>query len=100
MTILLIITAICLILSLIADKNKTWKGIKKGMKMFLNLLPVILAVIIMISVVLFFLPNETIVKYLGKGDGFMGYIIASIMGSIALIHGFIAYPLAGILVKN
>lgn len=100
MTILLTITAICLIISLIADKNKTWKGVVKGMKMFLNLLPVILSVIIMISVVLFFLPNETIVKYLGKDAGFMGYIIAAIMGSIALIPGFIAYPLAGILVKN
>jgi len=100
MTILLIITGICLIISYIADRNKTWKGIKKGLKMFLNILPVIFSVIILISVVLSLLPNELIVHYLGKDAGFMGYVFGALIGSIALIPGFIAYPLAGILVKN
>jgi uncharacterized membrane protein YraQ (UPF0718 family) len=100
MTILLIIAGICLIISFIADRNKTWKGIKKGLKMFLNILPAILSVIILISVVLFFLPNELIIHYLGKDAGFSGYFFAALIGSIALIPGFIAYPLAGILIKN
>jgi len=100
MTILLIITGICLLVSFFADRNKTWTGIKKGMKMFLNLLPVILLVLILVSLLLFFLPNETIVHYLGNNAGITGYLFAAILGSIALIPGFIAYPLAGILVKN
>lgn len=100
MEILIAITAICLILSLISDKWKTWIGIKKGMKMFLNLFPVILSVLFLVSIFLFFLPNETIIHYLGKDVGIMGYVIAALIGSIALIPGFIAYPLAGILVKN
>ncbi|MGB9696549.1 MAG: permease [Ignavibacteria bacterium] len=68
--------------------------------MFLNLLPVILVVLILVSIFLFFLPNEIIVLYLGNDAGFIGYLIAAIIGSIALIPGFIAYPLAGILLKN
>lgn len=100
MTILLIIAGICLILSLIADRKKTWLGIKKGLKMFLNISPVIISVLILVSVILFLLPNEVIVKYLGKEAGFSGYFFAAILGSVALIPGFIAYPLAGILVKN
>ncbi|GAB4452748.1 MAG: permease [Bacteroidales bacterium] len=100
MTILLIIAGICLIVSLIADRNKTWLGIKKGLKMFLNISPVIISVLILVSVVLFLLPNEIIVQYLGKDAGFSGYFFAAIIGSVALIPGFIAYPLAGLLVKN
>lgn len=100
MKLLLFIALVCLVASFIADKNKTWKGVARGLKMFLNLLPVILSVLILVSIFLFFLPNETIVHYLGNDAGFMGYVIAALIGSIALIPGFIAYPLAGILLKN
>jgi len=100
MEILVAITVICFIISIVSDKKKTWIGIKKGMRMFINLLPVILSVIILVSIVLFFLPEDIILKYLGKEAGFMGYVVAAIAGSVALIPGFIAYPLAGILVRN
>lgn len=100
MEILSIIAAICFIISILADKKKTWMGIKKGLIMFINLLPVILVVLILVSVLLFFLPNEIIIYYMGYDAGFMGYIIAAVVGSVALIPGFIAYPLAGILVKS
>ncbi|NCD00070.1 MAG: permease [Bacteroidia bacterium] len=100
MTLLLIIAGICLILSLIANRKKTWLGIKKGLKMFLNISPVIISVLILVSIVLFLLPNEVIVKHLGEEAGFLGYFFAAIIGSVALIPGFIAYPLAGLLVKN
>lgn len=94
------ITGILLLISFVADRNKTWIGLKKGLRMFINLLPVILSVIIMISTVLFFLPNEVIVHYLGKDAGYTGYVFAALIGSVALIPGFIAFPLAGILVNN
>lgn len=100
MEILIAITAICVILSFISDKQKTWIGIKKGFKMFLNIMPTILSILILVSIFLFILPNETIVRYLGKDAGYMGYLIAALLGTIALIPGFIAYPLAGILVRN
>jgi uncharacterized membrane protein YraQ (UPF0718 family) len=68
--------------------------------MFLNISPVIISVLILVSIVLFLLPNEVIVKHLGEEAGFLGYFFAAIIGSVALIPGFIAYPLAGLLVKN
>lgn len=100
MEILVAITVICLILSVFSDRKKTWTGIKIGMKMFINLLPLILFVIILISVVLFLLPEDIIVKYMGKDAGFAGYAVAALVGSVALIQGFIAYPLAAFLVQN
>lgn len=100
MTILLIIAGLCLVVSFIADGKKTWFGIKKGLKMFLNISPIIISVLILVSIVLFLLPNEIIVKFLGKDSGISGYFFSAIIGSIALIPGFVAYPLAGLLVKT
>lgn len=68
--------------------------------MFLKLLPLLLSMLAMVSVVLFLIPNETLVKYMGEGSGVKGWITAALLGSVALIPGFIAYPLCGILIDN
>jgi uncharacterized membrane protein YraQ (UPF0718 family) len=100
MQVVIILTLIAIISSYLADKEKTKLGIKTGVIMFVNILPTILVVIVILSIVLHYLPNELIVRYFGKGSGFFSYVLAAIIGSIALIPGFIAYPLAGILLKN
>ncbi len=90
----------CLIVSLFANPQKTWTGIRKGLVMFIKLLPVLLIMLALISIVLFLLPEETLVKYMGEESGIAGWGIAALFGSVALIPGFIAYPLCGILVKS
>lgn len=100
MEILAIIAIIAIAASLFADRRKTWTGIKKGMVLFAKILPAILSVLILVSVALYLLPNELIVKHLGQDAGFTAYVFAAIAGSFALIPGFIAYPLAGIMVKT
>ncbi len=100
MQILFIVTALCLLASFIANRQKTWKGVKKGMMMFFKLLPTLLTVIILVSIVLFLTPNSVLLHYFGKEAGAWGYISAAVIGSVALIPGFIAFPLAGMLVKS
>lgn len=100
MKLLSILALIAIVVSLVADKRKTWTGVKQGIRMFLRTLPPIISVLILVSIVLSLLPNELIIKYLGDEAGFSGYIFAALAGSIALIPGFIAYPLSGILVKT
>lgn len=100
MNFIIILTAASLLLSLIFSRPKTLIGLKKGLTMFVNLLPVLLVVIILISIILYLVPNDMIIRYFGKEAGFLSYIAAAIIGSIALIPGFIAYPLAGVLVKS
>jgi uncharacterized membrane protein YraQ (UPF0718 family) len=68
--------------------------------MFLKLLPIMIIMLALVSVALFLIPNETLVKYMGEGSGIKGWVTAAIIGSIALIPGFIAYPLCGILIDN
>ena len=100
MNILIVLTLTASVFSFLIDKKKTRLGVKSGMVMFLNILPTILVVIILLSIMLYFLPYEIIVNYFGKSAGFLSYVTAAVVGSIALIPGFIAYPLAGILLKN
>lgn len=100
MLLLSIITFGCIGLSFLFDYRKTIKGIKKGLTMFFNLLPLLLLMLALISVVLFLIPNETLIHYMGKGSGIEGWAIAALLGSVALIPGFIAYPLCSILIKS
>lgn len=100
MLVLSILTLSFIILSFLFDSRKTIRGIKKGMKMFINLLPILLLMLALVSIVLFLIPDETLVRYLGEGSGVKGWITAAGVGSVALIPGFIAYPLCGILIKS
>jgi uncharacterized membrane protein YraQ (UPF0718 family) len=100
MKLLLIITIISLIISLFFDRRKTFLGIKKGFKMFLSILPVMLNILILVSIFLSLIPQELLVKLLGKSSGVLGFGIAAILGSISLIPMFITYPLAAILLQS
>ncbi|MCM8777958.1 MAG: permease [Candidatus Omnitrophica bacterium] len=100
MVILFILTFVALIISLIADRKRTVMGIKKGLKMFFGVLPMILNVLILVSVFLYFVPKETLSNLLGKNSGVLGIGIAAVLGSVALIPMFITYPLAAILLKS
>ena len=93
-------TCIILLLSLVSDRKKTLIGLKKGAKMLFNILHPFLNILILISVVLFFIPDTMIVNYLGANSGWLGFMIAVIVGSITLIPGFISYPLAATLLKQ
>jgi len=97
---LTIFTTVLVIISFIIDRKKTIKGIQKGLKQFLKILPTLLSVIIIISIVLFFVSDKFLMEYLGKEAGLGAYISAAAIGSVSLLPGFIAYPLAGILVQS
>jgi uncharacterized membrane protein YraQ (UPF0718 family) len=97
---IIILTVVLTITSFVFNKKKTLKGIKKGMKMFLKILPTLMTVIILVSVVLYFVSDKVLIEYLGEGAGIWAYVSAAVIGSISIIPGFIAYPLAHILLKT
>ncbi|MBW1971518.1 MAG: hypothetical protein DRP55_06935 [Spirochaetes bacterium] len=97
---LYIITGLALIASFIADKKKTFKAIKMGYKKFVNILPPFLIMLILVSVILFLVPDRVISNYLGVSHKFYGFLFAIFFGSITLMPGFIAYPLCGILLQK
>ncbi len=100
MTGLAIAVTLALAVSVIADSKKTLAGLKKGAKMFLNILPALLTVLILVSVFLYAMPAPILTVWLGKGTGWAGVFSAALLGSISLIPGFIAFPLGAILVRS
>ena len=97
MLILYLATAILFIISFFANKQKTLKAFKIAFNKFRKILPAFLTMLIFISIVLYIFPQELILKYLGIGNKYISTLIASLIGSITLMPGFIAFPLAGIL---
>ena len=88
------------LVSFLLDRQKTILGFKKGFKMFRNIVIPFLNILILVSLLLFIIPPEMIVKYLGAGSGAIGFVIAAAVGSITLIPGFISYPIASGLLKQ
>jgi len=94
---MLIITIAAALASLLFDRRRTWAGLRRGVRMFLAILPDLLVVLIAAAALLALTPESAIVRLLGKGSGPAGIAAAAIIGSIALVPGFIAFPLAAVL---
>lgn len=90
---------IWLIVSFFKDREKTKIALKKALKSFENILPSVLAVLFLIGFILSLLDAETISKVLGADSGAMGMVIAAVVGSLTLIPGFVAFPLAASLIE-
>ena len=86
-----------LLLSFLKDKQKTKVALKKAWKSFENILPQILAVLSLIGLTFALINLETITELFGSQSGIWGFVIAGVIGSITLIPGFIAFPLAATL---
>ena len=100
-TIILYVLAIgLLLLSFLKDRKKTKMALKKAWKSFENILPQFLSILIIIGIMLAVLSPETISKLIGQQSGWFGMVIASFIGSITLIPGFVAFPLASALLKS
>ena len=97
---LYIVTGLAVLISFIVNREKTLKAAKIAVKRFANILPAFLIMLILISIVLFLVPDKVISDYLGVNNKFVGVIFASFLGSITLMPGFIAFPLCGILLKK
>jgi len=95
--ILYVAALVLLVISFFIDKQKTLIALKIALKKFIKILPAFGMMLILVSVILYIFPQKLILQYLGTGNKAFSTIIASIIGSITLMPGFIAFPLAGIL---
>ena len=89
-----------LAISFFKDRQKTKDALMKAWKSFENILPQILTNFLVIGFVLAIFPPETIRKLLGSESGFLGILAAAVVGSITLMPGFVAFPLAAALLKS
>ena len=98
--ILYAVTGILLILSFMRDRNKTKKALMKAWKALSNILPQFLVVILLVGVLLTLMDSETILRIIGSDSGWLGVVLAAVVGAITLIPGFVAFPTAAMLLQG
>ncbi|NCO42383.1 MAG: permease [Armatimonadetes bacterium CG_4_10_14_3_um_filter_66_18] len=91
-----ILTGIALLASLMVSRAKTRAAVAKGLRMLWNITPLLVAVLAVVSLALAGIGSEALRRGL-SGSGPLAFWTAIGIGSVALIPGFIAYPLAGVL---
>lgn len=99
---LYIITIGSIIFSFLKDRRKTFQGLKIAVHKLIDIMPAIITMLIFVSVILYLVPDKVIYSYLGSKNNtiLIGVFLGSFFGSITIMPGFIAFPLAGILLKK
>ena len=97
---LYIITGLALSASFIANRERTIKAVKIAFRKLSRISPAFLSMLIIVSAILFLVPEKIISNSLENNNKFLDVILASFIGSVTLMPGPIAYPLCGILLKK
>lgn len=101
MTLVLYSLAIlALIVSTVKSRQKTMLALKKAWKSLENILPQLLTILLVIGIALAILTPGQISRFIGGESGWMGTFIAIAIGSITLVPGPVAFPLASALLEN
>ncbi|MBP0723683.1 hypothetical protein J5Y03_00615 [Bacillus sp. RG28] len=95
-TIAIVLTSI----SFMKDRTKTTDALLKSWRMFRNLLPDILSIMLFVGLSLSLLTPSLISSIIGEKSGIMGIVYSTIIGSFALIPSFIVFPLGHTLLQN
>jgi len=88
------LAAVGVLWSYTKDRKKTKQSLKKAWKAFDGILPAFAVILLLIGQIMALVSPATVTAVLGADTGVGGMFVAAIIGSIALIPGFIAFPLA------
>lgn len=94
------VAAVLLGISFVKDKKKTALSLKKAWKMFINVLPQFVTILLLVGLLLAVVTPETIQYIIGAESGFFGMLITSLFGAITLVPVLVAFPVAAELLKN
>ncbi|WP_018782644.1 hypothetical protein [Bacillus sp. 95MFCvi2.1] len=87
-------------ISFVKDRNKTKDALLKSWKMFRNLIPSMLSIMLFVGLSLSILTPSFISSIIGEKSGFIGIVYSAIIGSVALIPSFVVFPLGNTLIQN
>lgn len=80
------------IIAFIYDREKAMKALKKGYKAFSKLLPSLMPLLLLMGIMLVIVDREFIQSILGNESGVFGIFLSSVIGSIAFMPSFLAFP--------
>ena len=91
---------VALLASLIKSRQITLGAFKVALKALKNSALSLIVVLGLVGITLGILSPQTISNLLGEEAGFIGTLIATLIGAITLIPSLIAFPLAGSLLRS
>lgn len=91
---------VLLIISFVKSKKKTFLSLKKAWKMFVNVLPQFMAILLLVGLLLAIISPETIQHIIGAESGFLGVLICAVLGTIVVVPALIAFPIAAGLLQS
>ena len=98
--ILYAIAIILISISFIKDRNKTKDALLKSWKMFRNIIPDMLSIMLFVGLSLSILTPSLISSIIGEKSGFIGIVYSTLIGAVALLPSFVVFPLGHTLVQN
>lgn len=97
MLILYVLTALLLGLSLLADRQKTGRGLRIALRRFLGIAPAFVSMLVLVAVALYLLPDHLVARVLSRESRWTAMVSAMGIGAVFFMPGFIAYPLCALL---
>ncbi len=94
------LTALLLLFFFLKDKRKTRLSLKKAWKMFTGVMPQFVAILLLVGLALAVLSPETIRRMIGEETGFIGMLLASLVGAVSLVPVMIAFPIVAELLES
>lgn len=94
------VVTIMFITSWFKDKEKSKKSIKIAWKAFKKLMPSMIPIMIGIGIILAFLSPDAVSAILGEKSGLFGVFLGILIGSVAFMPGFVAFPLGATLLDH
>ncbi|MFW6285071.1 MAG: hypothetical protein ACOC2X_01695 [Bacillota bacterium] len=88
------------ILSAVVNPGKTWLGIKKGLRSFLKLMPVLIPLFLFVGILMTLVTPGLISGMLGEESGLLGIGVGLVVGSITFMPPFVAFPLGSDLLES
>ena len=94
------ISVVLLVISFQKDRKKTKQAIHKAWTMFMKVLPQFISIILLVGLLLAIITPQTIRSIIGIESGFMGMLMAALLGAVTLVPVLVAFPIAAQLLQN
>lgn len=88
------------VVTFFVNSKLIYSALKFSKNIFIQILPVILIIFLLMSLTNYFLQPKILVKYLGKNSGLKGWIISIIAGILSTGPIYMWYPLLNDLQKH
>lgn len=97
---LFVVVGLCYAISAKANLEKTKKALRTAWRSFMNVIPALAAMLLLVSIAVALVPERIIASLIGHESGFFGWFLGSVIGAVTLIPAFVAFPLAKVLMES